>query len=152
VAGLRTDLFTPAVRTVAGVAADAARGGLADLALKGTRAATGARAFGTAGAVGAGVTAATGMLADVPALVRGELDVRGFSENRVLDVVEGGAGAVAGIVALEVAGGVAATASMPAVAGAAAALGTGLVVSAGFRRVREVVGIRQQDRLTREAR
>jgi len=138
--------LTRVVRPAAGLAGDLAWGGLADVALKGTRAATGARAFGAAGAIGAGVTAATGTLADVPALVRGELDARAFSENRVIDVVEGGAGAVAGIVALEVAGGVAATAAMPAVAGAAATLGTGLVVGAGFKRIRRAVRARQQDR------
>jgi hypothetical protein len=130
----------------AGVVGDVAWGGLADVALKGTRAATGARAFGTAGAVGAGLTAATGTLADLPALGRGELDIRAFAENRVLDVVEGGAGAVAGIVALEVLGGVAATAALPAAAGAAATLATGVVVGTGFTRVRGIVRARQEHR------
>lgn len=162
-----------------------------DVARKGTKAASQARALGKAGATGALISAVVGGLTDIPAVRRREIDGRDYAENRAVDAAEGATGAAlgtaaagmgaagataalgtaagasfaasagaAGTAALSAVGGmgtagaavagalggVTATAALPAIAGAGAAIGTGMFVTKRFKRVRSSLLVRQQQR------
>ena len=169
--------------------------GLTDVAKHGTKAGSQVRALAKGGAVGAAISVGLGAAGEIRALHRGDVTVREFGENRVIDAAEGGTAAIVGTLAAGaggtaatmvitgtaagasaaaaagaagtaavgfvgglgtggaavagVLGGVTATAALPAIAGGALAVGSGLVVAKGFKRVRKGVTARQQRRRRR---
>lgn len=110
-------------------------GGLKDLAKKGPAAGSKLRAAGKSGVIGAATTTAIGTAKDVGALRSGDLSRRHFLENRGLDVVEGGGGALIGSAAASGGGMVAAaglgTAAGGTFAASAGAAGTAALTSVG---------------------
>lgn len=111
--------------------------GLGDVAKRGGKATSTARATAKGAAVGATVSVALGAVGDAGALRRREIDGRDFAENRGVDVAEGATNAVVGVAAAGV-GGAVATAALGTSAGAAAAVSAG---AAGTAAVTAISGM-----------
>ncbi len=98
--------------------------GVNDLATKGVKATSQARAVGKAGAVGAAVSVVVGGASEARALHRGDISKHHFAENRGVDAAEGAVTAAAGAVSATGAA-AGATALMTTAAGTSAAASLG---------------------------
>ena len=158
------------------------------------KATTGAGAIAQGAARSAVVVVTVSSLRDVPTLVRGDMSVRDFAENRGVDAAEAatatavagaatsivlatgaggaasaavggaaasaaaagaaaaaGTGTAAGTAAAAALGGVIAAAAGPALIGGTVVVGTGLLVGAGFAKLRKHVRANQEQRRGRTA-
>jgi HEPN domain-containing protein len=105
--------------------------GVGDLAKRGAKATSTARAVGRGASSGAAVNVALGAAGDGRAFKRGDISGRDFAENRAVDAAEGAANAVVGMGAMA-AGGMAATAALGTSAGAAVAASAGAAGTAAL--------------------
>jgi hypothetical protein len=112
------------------------------------KATSGIAAHAQGGARAGGVAAIVGALAEMPAVMRNEVPLRDFVENRGLDLVEGGGGKLAG--SLVVAAAAAAPFEAPVIVVGAGVIGAGILTTRTLRPARRWVGERQHWRSGRD--